>query len=109
AAAGTAKYLKADFPALEAVARALPLGPLAAATDDHKLTPFLAGVDPEFLRIFNLPFIGGNPGQALDAPHSIVLSEPMARQLFGTASAVGRHVILQNSVDVTVTGVFSPL
>ena len=109
AAAGTAKYLRADFPALEAVARALPLGPLAAATDDRKLTPFLAGVDPEFLRIFNLPFIGGNPRRALDAPHSIMLSEAMARGLFGTTHAVGRHVILQNNVDVTVTGVFSSL
>ncbi len=109
AAAGTAKYLKADFPALEAVARALPLGPLPAATDDRKLSPSFAAVDPEFLKIFNLPFISGDSLRALDAAHSIVVSEPLAQRLFGTADVLGRHVILQNNVDVTVTGVYSPL
>jgi putative ABC transport system permease protein len=108
-AAGTARYLKADFPALETVARALSLGPLAVAADDHKLTPFIAGVDPEFLQIFALPFIRGNPHQALEAAHSIVVSASMAQRLFGTADVVGRHLTLQNNVDVTVTGVFSAL
>jgi putative ABC transport system permease protein len=108
-AAPAAKYLKADFPSLEAVARALTMGALAAASDDRKLNLFVAAVDPAFLQIFDMPFIAGNASAALAAPHSIVLTESAARRLFGTASAVGRRVILQNSVEATVTGVLGRL
>jgi putative ABC transport system permease protein len=106
----TAKYLKADFPSLEAVARALPLGgAFAAATDDRKLNLFVAAVDPAFLRIFDLPFVAGNPSAALAAQHSVVLTQSAAVRLFGASSVVGRRVILQNSVEATVTGVLGPL
>jgi putative ABC transport system permease protein len=108
-AAPAAKYLKADFPSLEAVARALTMGALAAASDDRKLNLFVAAVDPEFLQIFDMPFVAGNASTTLAAPHSIVLTESAARRLFGTASAVGRRVILQNNVEATVTGVLGPL
>jgi putative ABC transport system permease protein len=109
AAAPTARYLKADFPSLEAVARALPMGTLAAASDDRKLNLFVAAVDPAFLQIFDLPFVAGDASATLAAPHSVVLTESAAKRLFGTAGAVGRRVILQNSVEVTVTGVLGPL
>ncbi|MDB6101926.1 MAG: hypothetical protein JWO52_1925 [Gammaproteobacteria bacterium] len=105
----TAKYLKADFPSLEAVARAFPMGALAAASDDRKLNLFVAAVDPAFLHIFDMPFVAGNASAALAGPHSVVLTESAARRLFGTTSAVGRRVILQNSVEAIVTGVLGPL
>jgi putative ABC transport system permease protein len=109
AAAPTAKYLKADFPSLEAVARALRMGALAAASDDRKLNVFVVAVDPAFLRIFDMPFVGGDSSAALAAPHSVVLTQSAARRLFGTANAVGRRVILQNRVEATVTGVLGLL
>src|SRR5690349_20897814 len=59
AAPPTAKYLRADFPALEAVARAMPVGVMGAATDEKKINVSLAGVDPDFLRIFDLEFKAG--------------------------------------------------
>jgi putative ABC transport system permease protein len=104
-----ARYLKTDFPSLEAVARALTLGALAAASDDRKLNLTVAAVDPEFLQIFDMPFIAGNASAALAAPHSVVLTQSAAKRLYGTASAVGRRVILQNNVEATVTGVLGPL
>jgi putative ABC transport system permease protein len=104
-----AKYLKADFPSLEAIARALPMGALAVASDDRKLDLFVAAADPAFLHIFDMPFVAGNASASLAAPHSVVLTEAAAKRLFGTASAVGRRVILQNSVEATVTGVLGPL
>jgi putative ABC transport system permease protein len=108
-AAPAAKYLKADFPSLEAVARALAMGALAAASDDRKLNLFVVAVDPAFLQIFDMPFVAGNASTTLAAPHSIVLTQSAARRLFGTAGAVGRRVILQNNVEATVTGVLGPL
>lgn len=105
ASPGVGKYLKADFPALEAVARAVSLGSLGAATADRKATLAVAAVDPDFLRIFDLPFLAGSPATALSAAHSAVLTRNAARRLFGTTQVVGRHLLLQNQVDLTVTAV----
>ena len=53
------KYLQADFPGLEAVARAIGLGPQSAAADDRKADINTAAIDPEFLKIFDLDFKAG--------------------------------------------------
>jgi putative ABC transport system permease protein len=100
-----AKYLQADFPALEAVARALRLLKLGAASDDRKATLNVAAVDPAFLRIFDLPFVEGDPASALAGAHSAVVTQDTANRLFGTTHAVGRHLLLENQMDLTVTAV----
>jgi putative ABC transport system permease protein len=46
--------------------------------------------DPSIFRIFTLPMIDGNPATALMTPHSVVLTESMAKKYFGTTAAVGR-------------------
>ncbi len=109
AGAPAAKYLKADFPALDAVARALPLGSWAAAAEERKIDVFVAAVDPDFLRIFDLPFISGDPATALASARDVVITESAAKRLFGTGDAVGRRMLLQNKTEVTVSGVIGPL
>lgn len=104
-----AKFLPVDFPALEAVARALSLGPIAAATDDRKVDLFAAAVDPAFVRIFDLPFLSGDPDAALASPHNAIITERAATRLFGTSNVVGRHILLQNRTDVTVAAVIGAL
>lgn len=107
AAPPTAKYLKADFPQLETVARALNMGSLAAAVDDNKVDLRVAAVDPEFLRIFDLTFRAGDAATALRSAHEIVITESAAKRLFGTSEAIGRSVLLQNRVEATVSGVIA--
>src|SRR5437879_2788906 len=104
-----ARYLKLGLPGLEAVARALQLGPLAVATDDRSMDLYAAAVDPEFVRIFDLNFVAGEAAEALSASRDLVLTERAAERLFGTHEAVGRHVLLQNRTDLTVTGVIRPV
>jgi putative ABC transport system permease protein len=65
-------------------------------------------VDPDFLEIFNFPFLSGNPQTALDEPRSILLTSDMARKYFGDENPVGRVVSCNTfgqSVDYRVTGV----
>jgi putative ABC transport system permease protein len=107
AAPPTAKYLKADFPQLETVARALSIGSLAAAVDDSKVDLRVAAADPEFLKIFDLTFRTGDSATALRSAHEIVITESAAKRLFGTSEALGRSVLLQNKVDATVSGVIA--
>ncbi len=104
-----AKYLQADFPQLEAVARTYQVGTLAAGGDAANVSLNAAAVDPDFLKIFKMHFLAGSSTDALSAIDSAVITERAAIRLFGTSSAIGKRIVLQNRVDVTVTGVIEAI
>ena len=60
--------------------------------------------DNSFLKIFDFPLLQGDPGTALKEPYSIVLTESMARKLFGNENAFGKSIRLDTSHYV-VTGI----
>ena len=68
--------------------------------------------DPTFFSFFSYNFIEGNGGQALKNPNAIVLSEEIARKLFGNQPALNKVVHVESNTngngDYTVTGVFRP-
>src|SRR5262249_4425363 len=100
------KYLKEDFPAIEKLARAVHIGDKTmVSSGDHALRSAAVAVDATFLELFDLPFVAGDARNALRSPRSVVLTKEYAAQLFGRESALGRHVLLGNLVDTTVTGV----
>ena len=105
-----AKYLRTDLPQLEAVARALRVGSWAAASEDRKANLYAVAADPDFLKIFDLPFVAGDAGSALSSEHSAIITEGGATRLFGTSrDVIGRHVLLQNRADVVITGVIGAI
>jgi predicted permease len=59
--------------------------------------------------IFSFPFIEGDPATALKRPNDIVLTEKVARSLFGDAKAVGRIIRLDGKEDYMVCGVIKDL
>ncbi len=63
-------------------------------------------VDPDFLKMFTLPFIKGDLETALDDPHSILLSEQVALKLFAESDPIGQTLTYNTSLDLKVTGVF---
>src|SRR5687768_4479706 len=64
-----ASYLETDYPGLAAVARARVIGEAAmVSADDRAVRLFRVDVDPEFLEIFDLPFIAGDSRRALREP-----------------------------------------
>ena len=103
------EYLRADLPRLERIARAALMNPQTAfAAGDRAVRLRSLAVDPEFLAIFDLPFVAGDPDTALAAPRSVVLTRDAAARLFGDASPLGRSVLIDNAVEATVTGVVDP-
>ncbi|MFC1492329.1 ABC transporter permease [candidate division KSB1 bacterium] len=62
--------------------------------------------DENFLTFFKNEMISGDPANALSEPYSIVLARTEAEQYFGTEDPVGKILHIDNSYDVTVTGVF---
>lgn len=61
--------------------------------------------DPSFLSMFNFPLIQGDPATALGDPHSILLTETMARKYFGENEPVGEVLKLNDQIELTITGI----
>lgn len=65
----------------------------------------MALADPSVFEMFNFPFVLGNPQDAFDDPHVIVLNESMAQKYFGEKNPVGEIITLDNRFDMKVVGV----
>ena len=65
--------------------------------------------DIAFLRMFDIPFLSGDPTESLSTPDGVIISKLIATQLFGNQDAVGRTIEIENGVVATVTGVTGSL
>lgn len=59
----------------------------------------------EFLEMFEFPMVSGSPRQSLQQPNSIVITESVAKALFGEKDAMGQMIRLDNQDEVQVTGI----
>jgi putative ABC transport system permease protein len=105
-----AKYIKLDFPNIEAIARARGGGEPSISVGDKKVRMPTIYVDPEFLDMFDLPFIRGDAKNALREPSSVVLTEEAATKLYGSPDrAMGQALNLSTDLTTKVTGVIGPI
>jgi len=69
--------------------------------------------DSTFFRMFTYNFIAGDPSTALSNPNSVVLSEEIAKKIFGNQQALHKIIHISSSTngdhDFEVTGVFKPI
>jgi len=63
-------------------------------------------VAPDFLEMFSFPLIDGEPNTALAALNSVLVSEETAQKYFGGEKALGQTITMNNSQQLTITGVF---
>ncbi|MCY3772775.1 MAG: ABC transporter permease [Gemmatimonadetes bacterium] len=61
--------------------------------------------DPGILDLFEFRLIRGDANTALNAPNTVVLTETTATRYFGSDEALGKVIRLDNTYDLTVTGV----
>lgn len=68
-----------------------------------------AGVyaDPDFLKILDYKFIKGNPDRVLAAVNSVILTESMARNLFGDEDPINKTVKLEDRDALKVEAVIA--
>ena len=66
-------------------------------------------VDPAFFEIFTHRFLQGDPGTALQKPHSLVVTQTTARRYFGTDQALGKVIRMDGRIDFEVTGVIEDM
>lgn len=66
-------------------------------------------VSPEFLEMFRFPLLKGDAATVLDNPHSIVITESLAKSLFADVDPINQIITLDNSNELKVTGVLKEL
>ena len=101
--------LKLAFPEFKTVARAREAGEGPAVAGNREARLYTAYADPDFLKVFDLPFITGNPENALAAPQSAIITRQAAVKLFGTTDALGKTFQYEGIVNLTVTGVIDSI
>lgn len=65
--------------------------------------------DSSIFNIFEIPFVLGNPQNALTQPYSVVLTERMAAKYFGAENPIGKVLNADNQSDFMVTAVVKEL
>jgi putative ABC transport system permease protein len=66
--------------------------------------------DSTFFNIFSVQLIKGNPQQALNAPHKVVLTESAAVKYFGNEDPIGKMLLIgTDTTQYSVTGICKDL
>jgi putative ABC transport system permease protein len=105
--ANFAPALKTEFPEIKEAVRIVPEGG-GVITFENKTIK--AGniffTDRNVFEVFTFPFIAGNPKTALSEPNTIVITESLAKKIFGTAQkALNQTIQFDKTVLNKVTGV----
>jgi putative ABC transport system permease protein len=96
---------KNNFPQVEDFLKVVDAGSVLAINNDRKIVlekSYFAG--SSFFNIFSYPLISGDPNTALKEVYSAVITETVAKKLFGTTDAVGKTFKYDLNV-MKVTGV----
>ncbi len=104
-----AERLAIEFPELEAVARAVFAEHTLVSAEGRASRLDVVAADPDFLEIFDLPFLTAPHGNPLAEPGGAIITTAAAEALFGTADAVGRTLRIQSGHDVTIVAVVDPI
>jgi len=85
--------LKKDIPEVEHVAQAFDIGQVVLVAGDKRIYGDAQYAGEEFLQVFPLPLVSGDAATALKRPGSaVVITESMARSLFGKEDALNKMV-----------------
>ncbi len=104
-----APILKNDVPQIDMVSRCDWGNDLLFAFGEKSLKTHGNLVDPDFLSIFSFPLLSGDVKTVLNDPYSLVLTEKMAKKIFGNENPVGKVLRIDNQENYKVTGVLKDL
>ena len=99
-------YIYDRIPGIEKTARLFGWPECIINTGDEVFTEkYLIMADPDLLDIFSFHFIDGDPATALSDPYSIIITREAAEHYFGNHNPMGKTILLQNMLNLVVTGV----
>jgi len=93
-----------DFPEIESYVRFQQWNLLVTKDDKAFYEPDSFIADSTVFDVFSFPLVKGNPKTALAEPHSVVLTESMAKKYFGDVDPVGKLLKMDDD-QYKVTGI----
>lgn len=98
--------LQKDFPAVEQYVRFRGYGGLLVKKGNENLQEDkVIYTDSTLFDVFTLPMIAGNAKTALVEPHSVVITETIARKYFNSIDVVGKSFVINDTSNLKITGV----
>jgi putative ABC transport system permease protein len=99
-----------DFPQVEQYTRLRWYGGFLVKKGNENIQEDRIGfADSTLFDVFTLPLIAGNPKTALREPHSLVITEKIARKYFNSVDAVGKQMIINDTGNYKVTAVIEDI
>ena len=107
--AGVGLHMKQDLPAVKDFVNLKSSGAQVSIGDKYfeLESPYYAGSN--FFEVFSVPLISGIDSLVLKDPFTVVLSESLAKKMFGNEDPVGKIIKQNESEDFKVTGVFQDI
>ncbi|HEY1055710.1 MAG TPA: ABC transporter permease, partial [Emticicia sp.] len=91
-----APILKAEYPEIEGAARIFQGRKILVEYKGKYFDENICMTDPDFLNIFSFPMIKGNRKTSLNDLDDIVISEKMAKAVFGKDEPIGKQIQVGN-------------
>jgi putative ABC transport system permease protein len=102
--------LKQNYPEVEAETRVKDISSFLFTANNKSFTGIKGSfVDPSFLQMFSFPLKEGNKDEQLKNVYSIVITEKLAKKLFGDGDAMGKNIKIDSVDNFTITGVLKDL
>lgn len=104
-----ASTMAAGIPEIKHISRISYDRILLIANHENSFKKIAKFADPDILNIYDYQFIAGNKKTALLKPGSVILTENMARTLFGSTDVLNKTVRFQDQTDFNITGIVKDL
>ena len=98
------RVLASEYPKIESVTYMSDWTPII----NYKGAKFYETVsyaDKNFFNVFGNELLRGNPATALSEPYSLVISESLKQKYFGSGEAMGKILMLNDTVPYKITGI----
>lgn len=98
--------MQEDFPEVDKMVRFVnPSDAFLLSGDKNFPVKNLSYADSSLFGVFSFKMIKGDPVQALKEPYQVVLTESVARQIFGNEDPINKVVRLNGKDNLLVTGI----
>ena len=108
-----APTLQKDYPEIESAVRISDNDDITLKAGDKQLLPkSIINADSNFFKVFDFALIAGDKDKALNSPGGIVITESLAKSLFGKTNVIGQTLLVNRSgtfENFSVSGVLKTL
>jgi len=99
---------ESEFPEIERITR-ITERTWSFKYKDQYINEDILVVDSDFLDVFTFPLTAGNKKEVFTQSNSIVISQRMSQKYFGEEDPVGKSILMNNGILLSVTGVLEKL